>query len=95
LDKWVKEHRGLLCVVTWELRLARNEMIFHGKDIPSIWIIHQLKFGYGAVWKPSKVKLPRSIISPCMDISYACSYFDGSCQGEERKCRVGGVLYLK
>jgi len=45
----------------WGLWLARNNMIFQDKDIPTIQVGHQTSFAYGGSWKPEKVKAQRII----------------------------------
>jgi hypothetical protein len=45
MNKKVIEHGTLPCIVAWAMWWAKNDVIFHGKNIP-IQVCHQVRYAY-------------------------------------------------
>jgi hypothetical protein len=94
LDRAVTNHKDLQCTVAWALRLARNGMIFQGKELLPIQVSHQVRYAYDGIWKPAETKTPRILKLLDIDYTKAWGYFDGASHGNPGICESGGILYL-
>lgn len=94
LDRAASENKALPCTVAWTIWLARNEMIFQGKELLPIQVSHQVRYAYKGIWKPAKVKSSRILKLPDIEYSKDWRRFDGANQGTPGSCGTGGILYL-
>lgn len=92
--KIIKEHKALPCIVAWALWIAWNDRNFQGKDIIPIQVCFQIKYGYGGIRFPMKVKNRRMINQPDIYFSKSGGFFNGACQNPSGACGSGGILYL-
>jgi len=68
--------------------------ITQGKEILLLQVSHQVRFVYGGIQKPRRMKVPRVVKSSDLDNPMAWGYLDGASQGSPSMCGAGGILFL-
>lgn len=93
--KELKIYKSVPFLVSWRLWIARNDVLFEDKYVPSFQVAAQALSILHHFQKISKVPAPTVSRPPRNRRSRACGFFDGASQLNGENCSAGYVIILK
>jgi hypothetical protein len=93
-DEFVLEHKALPYFFLWSLWLSRNKMFFRDIPLNIAQMAHSIKLSYREHWKAPPSKLPRSLMHPVINTSFAWGFFDGPCQNTPGKYGARVIVHI-
>jgi hypothetical protein len=90
----LKGKRAIPILVLRGIWLTQNALLFNQKYIPPFQVSAQVVAIFQVIKKNKLQMIPHQVGSLQIDNSNPWGFFDGACHDEDRRCSLGGLLYL-
>jgi hypothetical protein len=88
-DPDLSNHKALPCVVSWDLWITRNRILFQDQSYSLLEVFHSITYIYSDLKVYPKMRASTNSNPPEIDKSIAWRICDGVSQGNLIPCRAG------